>query len=166
MPIHAPKMHCPTLVHLQTLTQACNLAPAPCRQRSRTHLLIQGPIRKHSLLCPQRQAHWLLSDCRSWSDPIIQLLLLETIGWEHFRQPGDLEEDTLPDVGQPNWVWWIFFFLIIFIFASYLFIWLPQVLVVAFRIFSRGMRTLNCSMWDRSLTRDQTQPPRIGCVKP
>ena len=34
------------------------------------------------------------------------------------------------------------------IFKKYLFIWLQQVLIAACRIFSCGMQTLSCDMWD------------------
>ena len=47
------------------------------------------------------------------------------------------------------------------------FIWLCQALVAACRIFSCGMQTLSCSVWDPgTLTRDGTQAPCIGSVAP
>ena len=51
------------------------------------------------------------------------------------------------------------------VFFFILFIWLCWVLVAAHSIFSCSMRTLSCSIWSSSLTRDQTQTPCIGTTE-
>ena len=85
-------------------------------------------------------AGWLF--CSMWFMDIPLRSLLRSSG----ISAGTFLMASPPGLSPP--VLWLFLQQISFFLFKYLFIWLCQVLVTACGVFSCGMRTLNCCMWD------------------